>query len=195
MAPKTSEARSDDLLVPFLDARSETASDELLRVIIAEHAEPIITRIVRRKLRVSLSEHGTQQNQDALEIAGDLPARIISSLRALRQHPATRPIVGFPDFVAIKTYSACADYFREKHPQRWKLKDLLRRHLKQNPRFALWQIARPGQWRPDDGALLINRGSVFNPGGTRCLWHDRHARMPALQSVKQHLLTTRQHRL
>jgi hypothetical protein len=35
--------------------------------------------------------------------------------------------------------SACADYFREKNPQRWRLRDLLRHHLKQNQSFALWQ--------------------------------------------------------
>ena len=145
MAPKTSKDSSDALLVPFLDARSEATSDELLRVIIDEHAEPIIARIVKRKLRVPLSERGTQQNQDALEIVGDLRAAIISTLLALRKNPANRPIFSFPDFVAIKTYSACADYFREKHPQRWRLKDLLRRHLKQNPRFALWQ-AEDRRW-------------------------------------------------
>src|SRR5438046_10756059 len=99
-----------------------------------EHAEPIIKKILRSKLRVSLNERGTQQNQDALEIAGDLRATIVSTLRALRQNPNQTAIASFPDFVAIKTYSACADYFREKHPRRWRLKNLLRlrRRLRQN---------------------------------------------------------------
>lgn len=127
------------MLAPFLTAESESISDELLRAIIDEHADPIIKKILRSKLRVSLNGRGTQQNQDALEIAGDLRASIISTLRALRQNPNKAAIANFSDFVALKTYSACADYFREKHPQRWRLKSLLRRRLQQNPRFALWQ--------------------------------------------------------
>jgi hypothetical protein len=148
---------SDSLLAPFLTAKSESISDELLRAIIDEHADPIIKKILRSKLRVSLNGRGTQQNQDALEIAGDLRATIISTLRALKQNPNQTAIANFPDFVALKTYSACADYFREKHPQRWRLKSLLRRRLRQNPRFALWQ-AEDKRWyagfsrRPETGA-------------------------------------------
>ncbi|HKP47789.1 MAG TPA: hypothetical protein VJT50_14410 [Pyrinomonadaceae bacterium] len=144
---------SDSILVPFLTAKSESISDELLRAIIDEIAEPIIKRILRSKLRVSLNGRGTQQNQDALEIAGDLRATLVSTLRALRQNPNKAAIVSFPDFVAIKTYSACADYFREKHPQRWRLKTLLRRRLRQNPRFALWQ-AEDKRWYAGFGGRL-----------------------------------------
>ena len=145
MQHETKDESSDSMLGPFLAAKSESTSDDLLRAIIDEHAEPIIKKILRGKLRVSLNERGTQQNQDALEIAGDLRATIISTLRALRQNPNQTAIASFPDFVAIKTYSACVDYFREKHPQRWRLKSLLRRRLRQNPRFALWQ-AEDRRW-------------------------------------------------
>jgi hypothetical protein len=136
---------SDSMLASFLTAKSESISDELLRAIIDEHADPIIKKILRSKLRVSLNGRGTKQNQDALELAGDLRASIIATLRALRQNPNQTPIANFSDYVAIKTYSACADYFREKHPQRWRLKSLLRRRLRQNPRFALWQ-AEDKRW-------------------------------------------------
>jgi hypothetical protein len=145
MQHETKDERSDSMLGPFLAAKTESTSDDLLRAIIDEHADPIIKKILRSKLRVSLNEHGSQQNQDALEIAGDLRATIVSTLRALRQNPNQTAIASFPDFVAIKTYSACADYFREKHPRRWRLKNLLRRRLRQNPRFALWQ-AEDKRW-------------------------------------------------
>ena len=145
MQHETKDEHSDSMLGPFLAATSESNSDDLLRAIIDEHAEPIIKKILRSKLRVSLNEHGSQQNQDALEIAGALRTTIVSTLRALRQNPNQAAIASFPDFVAIKTYSACADYFREKHPRRWRLKSLLRRRLRQNPRFALWQ-AEDKRW-------------------------------------------------
>ena len=86
MEPEIKEDSPDSMLVPFLAAKSESISDDLLRAIIDEHVEPIIKKILRSKLRVSLNERGTQQNQDALEIAGDLRATIISTLRALRQN-------------------------------------------------------------------------------------------------------------
>jgi hypothetical protein len=176
MEQEIKQSSSDDILAAFLDAKSQSISNELLWAIVDEHANPIITKILKSKLRVSLNERGTQQNQDALEIAGDLRTTIISILRALKENPTRRPIVSFPDFVAIKTYSACVDYFREKHPQRWRLKSLLRRRLRQNPRFALWQAedkrwyasfserqetgteaeesdAYDSVWRPKDGKL------------------------------------------
>jgi len=130
----------DSLLLPFLGAEDEYLSEKLLAGLIHEHAEPLIIKIIKSKLRVSLSHaQGSHQNQDALEIAGDVCAQIISELRSLKTNPQRRPINDFPNYVAIKAYSACADYFREKNPQRWRLRDLLRHHLKQNQTFALWQ--------------------------------------------------------
>jgi len=144
----------DTLLIPYLGAQDEAVSETLLARLIYEHAEPIINKIIRNKLRVTLrASEGSLQNQDALEIAGELRLIIFSELRALKAQPATSSIVSFPSFVAIKTYSACADYFREKNPQRWRLKNLLRHHLKQNPQFDLWMstnrrlIAGLHSWR------------------------------------------------
>src|SRR6185295_17011014 len=98
MQRETKDERTDSILGPFLAATSESNSDELLRAIIDEHAEPIIKKILRSKLRVSLNEHGSQQNQDALEIAGDLRATIVSTLRDLRRNPTQAAIASFPDF-------------------------------------------------------------------------------------------------
>lgn len=130
----------DALLLPFLDAVDEQLSEKLLAELIREHAEPLISKIIKSKLRVSLSHaQGSHQNQDALEIMGDVCAQILSELRSLKSDPQRRPVNNFHNYVAIKTYSACADYFREKNPQRWRLRDLLRQHLKQNQKFVLWE--------------------------------------------------------
>jgi hypothetical protein len=150
------------MLGPFLAATSESTSDDLLRSIIDEHAEPIIQKILRSKLRVSLNGRGTQQNQDALELAGDLRASIIATLQVLRQNPNQTAIANFSDYVAIKTYSACADYFREKHPQRSRLKSLLRRRLRLNPRFALWQ-AEDKRWYAGSSGRQDASESVTRP--------------------------------
>jgi hypothetical protein len=137
---------SDPLLSPFLQACDPAVAESLLAELIEQHADPVIARILKNKLRVSLNgSQGNQQNQDALEIASDLRATLIADLRAIQQHPLQKSIKSFPDYVAIKTYSACADYFREKNPRRWRLKNLLRYQLKQNQRFALWK-AQNNTW-------------------------------------------------
>jgi hypothetical protein len=139
-------AGSDALLLPFLQARDDATAESLLTQLIQEHADPIIARILKNKLRVSLNgSQGNEQNQDALDIASELRATLIADLRAVQQHPDQKSITSFPDYVAHKTYSACADYFREKNPRRWRLKNLLRYQLNQNPQFALWK-AENNRW-------------------------------------------------
>lgn len=131
---------SDPLLLPFLQAHQPAVAESLLTDLIQKHADPIIAKILKSKLRVSLEgSQGNQQNQDALEIASELRATLIADLRAVQQYEVQKSIKSFPDYVAIKTYSACADYFREKNPRRWRLKNLLRYQLKQNSRFSLWK--------------------------------------------------------
>lgn len=146
MNAKLTVAGSDALLLPFLQARDDATAEGLLTQLIQEHADPIIARILKNKLRVSLNgSQGNEQNQDALDIASELRATLIADLRAVQQHPDQKSITSFPDYVAHKTYSACADYFREKNPRRWRLKNLLRYQLNQNPQFALWK-AENNRW-------------------------------------------------
>ena len=150
----------DALLLPFMEAREHSIGESLLTQLIQEHADPIIAKILKSKLRVSLSgSQGTQENQDALELASELRATLIADLRAIQQRPDQKSIKSFPDYVAIKTYSACADYFRERNPRRWRLKNLLRYELKQNSRFALWK-AEDNSWY---AGLSEWRGAT-NPG-------------------------------
>jgi hypothetical protein len=131
---------SDALLWPFLRATDPSIAELLLGELIQEQADPVIAKILKSKLRVSLiGTQGNQENQDALEIAGELRATLLADLRALQQNPRQKSIRSFPDYVAVKTYSACADYFREKNPRRWRLKNLLRYQLKRNSQFALWK--------------------------------------------------------
>ena len=59
---------NDPVLLPFLNAKGERETEQLLGSLITEHAEPVITRVLRKKLRVSMRPaQGSQQNQDALE--------------------------------------------------------------------------------------------------------------------------------
>ncbi len=140
MEEETAVRSADALLLLFLRSTREAETEMLLTGLICEHADPIITSIVRSKLRASLRlSQGGEQNQDALEIAGDLRVLLISELRHIKADQSRRAIVDFHGYVAIKTYSACADYFRKKHPKRWQLKNTLRHCLKRDDQFALWE--------------------------------------------------------
>ena len=131
---------AEGLIQSFLRAADKSESENLLSLLIHEHAEPVIAGIIKNKLRVSLNNsEGSGLNQDALEIAGDVRAAIFVEMQTLKAGAPGRLISDFHNYVAVKTYSACADYFRAKNPQRRRLKDLLRYHLKQNHTFALWK--------------------------------------------------------
>src|SRR2546426_630738 len=55
---------SDALLLPFLQARDHSTAEGLLTHLIQEHADPIIAKILKRKLRVSLNgAHGNQEKR------------------------------------------------------------------------------------------------------------------------------------
>jgi hypothetical protein len=101
-------------------------------------------------------------------------------LRALRQNPNQTAIASFSDFVAIKTYSACADYFREKHPQRWRLKTLLRRRLRQNPRFALWQ-AEDKRWYASFSRHLETGSEAEQPDTPESVTRKANGKLNAAQ--------------
>src|SRR5262245_41062499 len=120
----------DALLIPFLRSTHIGESEARLTELICEHADPIITGIIRSKLRVPLvAAQGSVRNQDALEIASDVLVLLLSELRHLKANLSRRTIGNFRGYVAMKTYSACADYFRQKHPSRWRLKNRLRHQL------------------------------------------------------------------
>jgi hypothetical protein len=130
----------DPLLHGFISSADGQDAEDQLLLLICGHAEPIFSRIIRKKLRVSLRvSGGSEANQEALELAGDVRAAIISELQEVRANPKQRIIVDFRHYVAMKAYLACADYFRARHPNRWRLKAMLRHHLKKSEQFAIWE--------------------------------------------------------
>jgi len=134
----------DPLLLPFLGA--EGKAEEQLSTLIFETADPVLRGVLRQKLHVSLeASDGSLQNQDALDLAQSIRALLLSELGKLKANPGERVIADFRQYVAVKAYSACADYFRLKHPHRWRLKNALRYQLKLDSRFTIGEDAQ-GKW-------------------------------------------------
>ena len=192
MSEPLTRENCDALLLPFLQERDPSVAENLLSNLITAHADPIISKIIKSKMRVSMDQaNGDQQNQDALEMASSLRATLISDLREVQKHPTQKAITSFRDYVAIKTYSECADYFREMNPRRWRLKNLLRYQLKQNPRFALWKVdnnywcAGLSEWR--DAEVF---GDLMKPLPPATSIRDRLSRQRSQSAAAVELLTT-----
>jgi hypothetical protein len=156
-------------------------SERLLARLVYEYADPVIKAILRRKLGASLTlADRSYNNQNALEIAGDVHALLLDQLNRLKRQPAATPISNFRGYVAIKTYSAYNAYLRRKHPRRLRLKNRLRYLFSHHPVFALWENAE-GEWLCGLASWRGEAGEA--PGGQQ------------LEQLRDHLLSSGELRL
>ncbi|HVF43193.1 MAG TPA: hypothetical protein VM936_09290 [Pyrinomonadaceae bacterium] len=144
----------DELLLPFLLAEDGAESERRLASLLEEHAAPVVRGVVRNKLRVSLSAgDGSEENQDALDLGGDIYADLLYELCALKSNPEGRAIENFRGYVATVAYNACHRHLRRKYPQRHSLKTRLRYLLTHHSGLALWDsdehthLCGPASWR------------------------------------------------
>src|SRR5262249_3322041 len=119
----------------------------LLEQIVVEHARPLLTKIILAKLRVSAE--GPSRHivwQDSEDIVGDLVLDIVKRLLAAKADPDRQPLEDLTTYVAVAAHNAYYTYLRQKHPERWRLKDRLRYVLTNREGFALWKGAQNKWW-------------------------------------------------
>src|SRR6266436_4549106 len=117
---------SDPALQPFFLARDEAEADGLLSALLADHAEPIIRGIVRRKLSHSPVDSSAARGEDIEDIQSEALVQLLARLKRLRAEHDLNGIADFPGYVAVVTYNAYHQHLRQKHPLRWRLKNRLR---------------------------------------------------------------------
>jgi hypothetical protein len=131
---------ADTSLAPFLEAIDPASAEQRLAELVSRHADPLIGSIIRRKLNVSLvHSDGGSRNQDALELASEIRARLIEELHSLRASESGRAIASFGAYVAVMTYNGCHDYLRRLYPRRWQLRNKLRYLFTHRHQLALWR--------------------------------------------------------
>ncbi|MCM3904191.1 MAG: hypothetical protein ND866_21010, partial [Pyrinomonadaceae bacterium] len=135
---------SDALLSPFLHAASE-AESEILTLLLADHAGPVIKGIIRSKLHTSDAVDDRLRWQDAEDLYGEVVAQLLGRLRACKTSGGSEAIGDFRSYVAVTTYNACHQHLRRKYPQRWRLKNRVRYLLTHQRELALWQSG-DGDW-------------------------------------------------
>lgn len=153
METRALTTETDVLLLPFLRAGGEAERERQLALLVEEHAAPIVRGVVKSKLRASLKpSDGREENQDALELFGDVCADLVAELRGLLDEGA-RPVTNFRSYVAGVAFNACYRHLRRKYPQRHSLKTRVRYLLTHHADFALWEagghehLCGPAAWR------------------------------------------------
>ena len=136
--PRVQQNTSDVLLSPYLNARSDAESDSLLTTLLVEHADPVIRKIIGRKLSDCF------RHQESEDVHGEVVTQLLERLR-LCKAGSDAAIQDFRNYVAVTAYNACHEYLRNKYPERRRLKNRLRYLLTHHAAFGLWQT-ETGDW-------------------------------------------------
>ncbi len=116
------------MLARFLNATDGPDGEALLEELICVHAEPIVRRVVATRLR---GDHTG-------DVCNDVLADLIFRLRGLKLKPSDGPIADFEAYCATAAYHGCNQFFRQRYPQRARLRNRLHYLFKSHPRLALW---------------------------------------------------------
>jgi RNA polymerase sigma factor (sigma-70 family) len=120
----------DDVLLPLLKINEQELRLALNEILVV-HAEPIIRGIVRNRI--------TNPDKDAEDIHSEIVLQLLRRLNEFTTHPQEKAINDFSSYVAVVTHNACNEYFRRRHPERYRLKKKLYYLLKHQPMFAIWE--------------------------------------------------------
>ena len=141
----------DPLLVPLLEAE-EQEREHLCIQLLAQHADPIVRQVVRRRLGSGL--HGAQDVED---VRSEVVVQLLARLEEFRTDPVQKAIANLEGYVAVMAYHACDQYLRRRYPRRARLKNRLRYALTHSPELAIWPGSHGASlcglvaWREEEG--------------------------------------------
>src|SRR4051812_25962481 len=94
---------NDPLLLPFLRASDEAQAQRHLELLIGRHAEPVISRILKRRFPDAGSgfTRNGRDREDAEDLKRETVLQLLRRLRGCRSDPGERPIANFCAYVAI----------------------------------------------------------------------------------------------
>lgn len=152
-------------LQAYLRASDPTEADLHLSQLLAQHAEPLIARVVRARLFLrSNPDHGEVE-----DVCSEAMVALVSSLDRLRESKDSTLIDNFDGYVTTIARRACSDHFRRRYPMFHRLRNRLRYALRNNPVFGVWQNERGewvcgrSQWQPDRSKPRLVRAASGSP--------------------------------
>jgi DNA-directed RNA polymerase specialized sigma24 family protein len=128
----------DSLLTPWLRAEGDEEAEQRLSQLIAVEIEPVISGVIRFKLRLGSGSAGAPEADDLRQEA--LTA-VLSKLRKCRSQPSHSSIGDVRGLAATITYRTCYRWLRRQSPQRSALRNRLQYVLTRQPGLALWSDA------------------------------------------------------
>lgn len=136
MIDELSTEHVDASLLPFLRAADEAESQLLLSELVLKQGKPVVKRVLYRLYAKELGRGAYQREVE--DICGDVLVLLVKRLRDFKTDPEATLIKNFRSYITAVTYNVCYDYLRQKHPERWRLKNRVRYLLTSCDEFALW---------------------------------------------------------
>jgi hypothetical protein len=133
----------DPLLRSFVEAPDHEEAEPQLEMLFSQHIDPLIRKIVARKLG-AIGSRTLFQSEDLEDVAGDAALVLVKRLWELRGQPDADEIENLESYTAAAVFSVCAHHLRRRYPERSRLKNRLRYRLARDRRFALWDVPGAG---------------------------------------------------
>lgn len=125
------------LLREYLAPGDRERPEGPLSTLITEHVDPLVRKVLRRKLGAWGGRMGEEADLD--DIAADVQVDLLGRLRDLKLGNGPASIDNFPSYVASSAYHAANEYLRSRYPQRHRLKNRLRYLLANTRGLDLWE--------------------------------------------------------
>jgi DNA-directed RNA polymerase specialized sigma24 family protein len=128
----------DPLLAAFVEARDEADAQDALAALLEQHARPLARAVAARKL-VGFGRSASGRPDDVDDVVGEVMLVMVDRLGELRRSPGQAAIESLADYTAGVTHNVLAHLFRQRHPERARLKNRLRYLLAHRDRIAIWE--------------------------------------------------------
>ena len=125
------------------DVAHTRLQDKGLLDLMENHVDPAIRRVVRSKLHATLwANDDRSENEDALDLVSEIRA---VTIRAITRNGKDNNIENVVSYACRIAANVCNEYFRERYPRYFRLKNGVRYILTHDSRFALWKTT-DGSW-------------------------------------------------
>ena len=152
MSHSPTDPSGRQILDAYFNAASESELESALEHI-RQFVQPVLTRSIRAKLNVSMSNGDRSHlNQDALELEADTELLFFSRLETLRQNGECEHIENLEGYVRQVAQNAFHRYLRSRYPVRSRVRNQIRYILTHDPKLKIES--------KDDGTLLCRSANV-----------------------------------
>jgi DNA-directed RNA polymerase specialized sigma24 family protein len=133
----------DASLLSFLDAADDAEAQLLMGELVLRQGKPIVKRVLYRLYAKEFGRGAYLREID--DICGDVLVLLVKRLRDLKTNPEAGLINNFCGYITAVTYNVCYDHLRQKHSERWRLKNKMRYLLTHREGLTLWP-GEDGGW-------------------------------------------------